>query len=484
MAAKNYVDEVSAAPVKRFFVEMLTRDITLEDAILDLLDNCIDGIQRSLSSAALKKKHPYEGFKATIVVKQKSFCIEDNCGGIPWSLRRKAFRIGRTQDEEPAFKANALPVGAYGVGMKRAIFKLGRQALVQTETKEDAYEVAVPKGWMNEEENWSLQTAKARTALGFEGTRLTVTDLVPDVAATFQEEVFQKSLQEKISTHFAIIISKGFRVSVSFFGQDLPIIPRAVSLRFQEAAGVKGAPEIRPYVFHSKPESDLEVTVIVGLREPIPDAEKILTGQEEPTFTTDYAGITVICNDRVVLYCNRDELTGWGTAKVPSYHTQFIAISGYIEFKGDPAKLPTTTTKRGLQYSTRTYQQVLNRVRDGLRMFVDYTNWWKSNESEAKQIVAATPALSFADMKSRVLARTTIKLSPVQTGIVGEQYRPALPRPKDESGMLRIGFTRPKNDVMELAELKLKNFDALPPTQIPRVLGEQLFDTALKQARR
>ena len=33
-------------PTKEFFVGMLTRDIELSDAILDLLDNCLDGVVR------------------------------------------------------------------------------------------------------------------------------------------------------------------------------------------------------------------------------------------------------------------------------------------------------------------------------------------------------------------------------------------------------------------------------------------------------
>jgi hypothetical protein len=40
-------EPVNASPVKSFFVHMLTRDIGLEEAILDLLDNCVDGILRS-----------------------------------------------------------------------------------------------------------------------------------------------------------------------------------------------------------------------------------------------------------------------------------------------------------------------------------------------------------------------------------------------------------------------------------------------------
>lgn len=484
MAIKSYVETVSAQPVKRFFVEMLTRDITLEDALLDLLDNCVDGIQRSVDAATLAKVKPYEGFEAKISFKKGTFSIEDNCGGIPWDLRGKAFRIGRAKDTTPSkIAANALMVGAYGIGMKRAIFKIGRQALIRTRTTKDEYEVSLPKGWMDDENNWNLTTSATSKKLAFHGTHLEVSDLVPDVALTFAEEAFQKSLYEKVATHFAIIISKGLKVTLSTFGVDIIVIPKYVTLHFQETATDKATGEIRPYAFHSKPDKDLEVTVFIGLRDSIPDAESVLAGQLESRYSTDYAGVTVICNDRVVLYCNRDELTGWGTAKVPSYHTQFIAISGYIEFKGDPAKLPTTTTKRGLEYSSRIYQQVLDRVRDGLRIFVDYTNWWKSNETHAKRHISKTPALSFAQLKNKFTDSTSIKLSPVRTGMIGDQYRPALPRPKEEMTEVRVAFTRSREDVFNLAEHRLKQFDQLAEAVIPRLLGEELFDSAFKKLR-
>ena len=58
---------VKAIPSKKFFVSMLTRDIELKDAILDLLDNCVDGILRLLQvHPAPNKRKPYEGFWAKI----------------------------------------------------------------------------------------------------------------------------------------------------------------------------------------------------------------------------------------------------------------------------------------------------------------------------------------------------------------------------------------------------------------------------------
>jgi len=42
--------KATANPTKEFFVKMITRDITLEDCILDLIDNSVDGAWRSEGS--------------------------------------------------------------------------------------------------------------------------------------------------------------------------------------------------------------------------------------------------------------------------------------------------------------------------------------------------------------------------------------------------------------------------------------------------
>ena len=47
--------KAQASPAKRFFVEMLTRDIELADAILDLLDNCVDGALRRIKQHSFCK---------------------------------------------------------------------------------------------------------------------------------------------------------------------------------------------------------------------------------------------------------------------------------------------------------------------------------------------------------------------------------------------------------------------------------------------
>ena len=47
-----------AWPTKRFFLEMFVRDISLEDAILDLVDNSIDSLARTKNIPLSPGGHP------------------------------------------------------------------------------------------------------------------------------------------------------------------------------------------------------------------------------------------------------------------------------------------------------------------------------------------------------------------------------------------------------------------------------------------
>ena len=65
---------IEGNPTKKFFIEMITRDISIEDAIIDLLDNSIDGANRL-------RGNDFNGLTININIDNTSFCIEDNCGG-------------------------------------------------------------------------------------------------------------------------------------------------------------------------------------------------------------------------------------------------------------------------------------------------------------------------------------------------------------------------------------------------------------------
>jgi hypothetical protein len=464
-------EPVDASPVKSFFVSMLTRDITVEDAILDLLDNCFDGILRSGKSSG---SAPYAGFHAEIDFSAESFSIADNCGGIPWALHDYAFRMGRAKDRPSDAPGT---VGVYGIGMKRAIFKLGRNCLLSTQSRDANYEVEITADWMADEDKWRIPVRAAKRSMKEDGTTIVVGDLYSGIRSRFGEDgkAFQADLERMVSTHYALIIEKGFRVAIN----RAKVKPRLTRLIFTKQPRKTPAGAIRPFIFKTKTDEGVDVFLTVGFTRPIPSADEATSEQEETKYSSLDAGWTVVCNERAVLYCDRTELTGWGEAGVPRYHNQFIAISGIVEFSAsNPALLPTTTTKRGIDASSALYLQVKNKMHDGMRLFTDYTNKWKGRADDSrKQIEAGTP-LSFEELKAAAeqLPFTSTKRSVPP----GKQYRPSLPMPKEqEDHTRRISFARPLEEVRSLGAYLFEDEDADPSS-----IGAECFDLILREAQK
>ena len=459
---------VSAAPVKSFFVSMLTRDIKLEEAILDLLDNCVDGILRS-KPVVLEK--PYEGNWAEIAFDEGTFSITDNCGGIPWALSEYAFRMGRDPKREPD---TAGVVGVYGIGMKRAIFKMGKSCEISTRSGVDEYEVSITPEWIDDEDDWEIPVEQKDTSMKEDGTTIVVGNLHEGIATKFRDEreLFEEELRDLISSHYAFIIEKGFEVIVN--GEVVK--PSSRELIFSEVED-KSSKTIRPFMFKAKTDRDVDIFMAVGFTRPIPSQDEVLDEQYEKRHSSEDAGWTVICNDRAVLHCDRSELTGWGEAGIPRFHTQFIAISGIVEFRCDnPAELPTTTTKRGVDASSVLYLQAKNKMREGMKLFTDYTNRWKGRTEETKaQFDAGTP-LSFPELKAKA---AVLRFNTTQRSIPGAtQFRPTLPSPtRRDPRRRRISFTKEVNDVDVVSEYLFGSTTARPSD-----VGERCFDAILSEA--
>ncbi len=465
-------EPVDASPVKSFFVKMLTRDITLSEAILDLLDNCVDGVLRTHGKDATDK--PYKGFYANIEFDEEHFMIEDNCGGIPWDLHDYAFRMGRAEARP---KDAPGTVGVYGIGMKRAIFKMGEDCLITTKNEKNSYEVHITPAWINKEDNWKIPVAETKHPLKISGTTILVMNLNPGISSRFgkDKDRFTTELERMIATHYAFIISKGFVVKLN----NKIVVPRPVKLIFNKRKEKKKETSIRPFVFKTEKDG-VKVFLTVGFTRPIPTAEETANGDQinAPRSSLD-AGWTVVCNDRAVLYCDQTEMTGWGEAGVPRYHTQFIAISGIVEFRSeDPSKLPTTTTKRGIDASSPLYLQVKNKMREGMKLFIDFTNKWKGLERESKAFMEAGEALSLTDLKMEVGNLTL--MSTKRTALDGKQFKPNLPLPKRETSNTKtISFSRKVNEIQEVAEYLFNDRDSKPSE-----VGEECFKTVLREARK
>jgi hypothetical protein len=154
-------DRADAPVVKRFFIALITRDITLEDAILDLIDNSVNSALRqigfdssrvgALLAGAVETPTPTMSVNVTLT--DKRFEIFDTCGGIDIEVaRHDMFRFGRDGGNP---SGDILSV--YGIGLKRAMFKLGGHIVVKSQHKDKAFEVEIPVSeWADDRDNWTF----------------------------------------------------------------------------------------------------------------------------------------------------------------------------------------------------------------------------------------------------------------------------------------------------------------------------------------
>ena len=461
-------DPVDASPVKSFFVTMLTRDIMLEEAILDLLDNCVDGIRRTND---VESEIPYDGFWAEITFDEQTFSIADNCGGIPWEHADYAFRMGR--DPERGQDAAGV-VGVYGIGMKRAIFKTGKSCVISTQSGTDQYEVNITPDWLRRQNAWSLPVTEKATRMPEDGTTIIIGDLYEGIATRFgdESEDFQSELVGLIASHYAYIINKGFKVKVN----DEIVEASTQELIYDpDNQSVKNA--LQPFMYKVKTSAGVEVFMAVGFARPVPSQDEIDEENEIKRYSSEDAGWTILCNDRAVLFCDKTEQTGWGEAGVPKYHTQFIAVSGVVEFRcEDPAELPMTTTKRGVDASSPLYLQVKDKMREGMKLFTDYTNHWKGLENESRNHFAACSSLTFTELKA---TQDRWSFQSTYRSIAGSsQFKPALPRPRpNDPKRRRISYMKETEKVRAVSEHLFDNADIHPS-----LVGEKCFDIIRDEA--
>ena len=471
METNKHSETVDATPVKSFFIEMLTRDIDLVDAILDLLDNCVDGILRQRKSSS--DETSYKDFKAEIKFNEKSFSISDNCGGISRDLHDYAFRMGNARKER---EPNLPMIGVYGIGMKRAIFKIGKHCLISTQSQRDCYEVKIKPEWITDPDDWDLPIKfKSPESDKKDGTTIDISELNEGIAIRFGEgskEAFTRALTEKVKTHYAFILDKGFEVEIN--GELVEAKP--TKLVFHKTGNTQGTDTaIRPYIYKTEIDG-VDVFLSVGFTRRIPSQEDVNDEQVEKKYSSIDAGWTIICNDRVVLYCDHTELTGWGEAGVPRYHTQFIAISGIVEFRSnDASKLPTTTTKRGIDASSSLYLQVKNRMREGMQIFTDYTNKWKGDVIESKEHIDSGKPQTLDEIKDEA---ENLKLNPVRSGLKGRRFKPKLPLPKPKKSRKKQITYRKDIDDIQTVQNHLFDDKEVSPSKV----GEECFDMILEEA--
>lgn len=412
----NDATKADASPTKRFFVDIVTKDIQLDEAIQDLIDNSVDGAKR------LRPGGDFRGLYVHLTVDPNMFGIADNCGGIPLGVAQHyAFKFGRAT----GFESTDRSIGQFGIGMKRAIFKMGVHFKVETVSNESSYTIEQNiNDWLSNDINWDFPISNVieqNFPPDETGTKLTIPRLADGVGERFGRSTFQTKLIEDIRARQAEAMEAGLEITLN----TVAIIANVWQLKAGE--GIK--PSYRTY---DDPigASQLRTRIYAG----VADSDR------------HTAGWYIFCNGRCILEADQEATTGWSEAtdagtKMPKYHGQFARFRGYAFLDAvDAAILPWNTTKTGLDPETAAYRLLKPRLIEAARPVIDFLN---ALDGET-ELEPADRALTRA-----VDSAPTQALSVIPANAAFLYQAPPVRGPT----MARITYKKPKSEMERLMEI-------------------------------
>jgi hypothetical protein len=338
--------KANAHAEKRLFISLLTRDISLADAFLDLLDNSINaalkasGLKDGDASdyIALLSKESKPRFKIDIAFDSKKVKISDNCGGISaQDASEKVFVFGATDDSHLDDR-----LSVYGIGLKRAMFKLGNQIDMVSRHPDGGFELNLTvSNWQAiKDVPWTFEIEPQSAVAPDKGsTQLEVTELHPNVQARLENPAFETELFTRISRAYSFFISRIVTIKLNGI-----VVER-------EEARISGNQATESFELDG-----VSVAISAGLG----------VMSKGGRYEAEFAGWNVYCNGRAVIFYDRSPLTGWGVdGYLPSFQPKHRPFVGIVFFTSDdPEKLPWTTTKLGVNPDNLVWQKAVHRMAD------------------------------------------------------------------------------------------------------------------------
>lgn len=385
-------ETVNASPTKRFFIAVLIKDINFLDAIVELVDNSVDSARTESGTANISSKI------IEIAYDKKQFSIKDNAAGISIDKAKNyVFRFGRPPNAPPTPGS----VGEFGVGMKRALFKIDRHFEVESWTKTEHVRVVVDVGkWESGPEedpnSWTFPMPVAEKKRSPDSrTCITSKKLAEYSVEQLSSENFGTLLMLTLKHKHTQSLNEGLTITVN--GKNVGA----------EADTLLLSDELKPICYSETMQvskKTVTVRMIVGIGD-----DKLAK-----------AGWYVFCNGRQIERAEKTEKTGWNTTydddqKTPRIHWQYRRFRGYLFFESDAQDaLPWNTTKTGLDVEAAAYQRVKNEMLGAMRQVIDFLNQVDAeSESEEKPLLAMLESASSTVLSSLPESRNFVsKLSP------------------------------------------------------------------------
>lgn len=430
---------INAEPTKAFFVDMLTRDISVTESILDLIDNAIHNVIRAkgldvmrVAMGKARSRH-LTGNEIKIRFDRSYFEITDTCGGISIKdARNDVFRFGKSRRDQ-----RKKGLGVYGIGMKRAFFKIGNEITIESRTTTEKFAVDIDVEDWKQSREWTFEFRYAQALprtrrRGGGGTTIRIDDLHPTLRRQFGLQTFSNDLLRKISRTYALFLREGIVITVN--GKkaqpDLPDFARSREVGLTRQ------------LFH---HDGVDILVMIGVTPAIDHVPR---------------GWYVFCNGRMVLDADKSALTGWRNGA--HWNPKFNHFLGWVLFASDKVdSLPWRTTKEGIDFESDVYQVALGKMRTYARPVLSHlAKRYPGEVQEAipeREVMERAKAVSVLDVAS---SRDTL-------------FSIAL-RKKAAAKTVRIQYDRPKTEVRRIGT------SLNTPGMAAARVGEYTFEYYLK----
>ena len=427
---------IDASPTKDFFISMLIKDIRLIQVIPDLVDNCVDGARR------IRGNEDFSGLWVRIEANKDRFKIADNCGGISVELARNyAFRFGRPPDMPDGLQVPH-STGQFGIGMKRAIFKIGRQFRIESKTDRSRFVIEENVENWGKREEWEFEFKELEENLSEpfpldeRGTTLVVSSLHESVAEDFALDHFLSRLKVEIEAKHQETMEKGLAITLN----GIPLQVRMSTLLHSDEL----KPAYQEMAIKTPGRPDVKARIWAGISESNPTS----------------CGWHIFCNGRLILEGDKTQTTGWGDGN-PRYHPQFNRFRGYVFFDSDDVVLlPWNTTKDGVDADSTTFRAVRLKMIEMMRPVIDFLNQLTQETDEGPLEMAVKTATLF-NLSDFTEPSDQFIVSPT---FVAPKPVPVPPKPE----IANILYAKPKTQVERAKEvLGVKSY---------KEVGEKTFD--------
>lgn len=305
-------NKLNAGPTREFVINTITKDIRLQAAIFDLIDNSINAAESIANPKRL------DGYYTSIKINSLEFEITDNCGGISkekvWG---DALKIGNSLEYK----------GGHGIGLKRAFLKFGKKISITSNRIDYSCSVSIDVDKWGKRNNWDIDIVEIEyEETKQQGLTIHVSGLYEEIRANFCKKLFINKLIEEIAVRYRYKLQSGFNILIN---EEI----------------------VKPSLIEGNIVAESPFKVIDGM------ITKIILYNN---VTSKENGWDIIINGRVIVERDKTEKTMW-RKRLITKGCSYEKFVGEVLIDGDNIKkLPIWSTKDSIDTNSKAYEDILD----------------------------------------------------------------------------------------------------------------------------